>query len=642
MVSGFPLWWARDKGAPRPRRLRNGPSSQSAEARAFITAQLLLLLAAGAVQAWTAASPPTVVSPLGVAPKSNGKLRLILDLRFVNEHLYVPHFKFEKLSDLQDILRPGDLMATMDLLNGYWQMRMHPDYYQYLGFEWEGKFYVFTVLPFGLATAPFCYSLLMRQFAAHLRSQGFRLLNYLDDWLFLLGTSTSTAKADLTRLLAIFAQFGLVPNWDKCCLNPSVRVKCLGFIIDSARGIFTVCQQRWLKFHTLVLAALTNAGPLTARSLARIAGHASSMSLVLGGVSRLFTRSLHALTNSRPDWPKGWDDSTLALSPQATEELHFWRDLDSEHLSAPIYKPPTVWEVTVHKSIHTDASGFGWAGVLGNGETVAGGSFTPSESVMSSGGRELLAILYTLRALKPQLRGKCLRLLTDSTNATAVVDHGSGKPHLQTTAVQIFNLCKELGASLHVSWIPRELNTLADAYSKSADSLCRSLNPTWFRVLDRKEGWGPFTIDRFADHANRQSGQHGPLPFNSLYACPDSAGVDAFAQEWLPESVNWCHPPAGLVGRLWRFMREHAVQRAVLLLPVWPAAMWWPLVNPARDCFSPAVVGVLELPHQQADLFLPAAVEGAVGSGRRQWRVWAINLSFAPGWMSRPPLRCPL
>ena len=223
----------------------------------------------------------------------------------------------------------------------------------------------------------------------------------------------------------------------------------------------------------------------------------------------------------------------------------------------------------------------------------------------------------------------------------AALDHGSGKVNMQATAVKVFNLCKAMHASLHVSWVPRAQNTEADSYSKSADSLCRSLNPLWFRVLDRKVGWGPFTIDRFADHANRQRGAGGPLPFNSLYACPGCAGVDAFTQEWGEGSVNWCHPPARLVGRVWRFMQEQAVQRAVLLLPVWPSAVWWPLVIPMQGFFFPAVVGVFPLPHEQHDFFLPGVCDRE-GGGARNWRVWALNLSFAAGWDGRAPLPCPL
>ena len=47
---------------------------------------------------------PTVVSPLGVVPKPNSKkLRLIVNMRYVNEHLAKRFFKLEGLSDLSEL-----------------------------------------------------------------------------------------------------------------------------------------------------------------------------------------------------------------------------------------------------------------------------------------------------------------------------------------------------------------------------------------------------------------------------------------------------------------------------------------------------------------------------------------------------------
>lgn len=149
---GFPLWWKDKAKPPPPREFRNRASTAAPRAHLFVTTTILALLAAGAVAKWP--TRPTVVNPLSVVPKSNGKLRLVVDMQYVNEFLYCPKLKYEKLTDLANIVLPGALMATVDLKDGYWQMRMHPTSFEYLGFEWEGQYYAFQVLPFGLATAP--------------------------------------------------------------------------------------------------------------------------------------------------------------------------------------------------------------------------------------------------------------------------------------------------------------------------------------------------------------------------------------------------------------------------------------------------------------------------------------------------------
>ena len=46
---------------------------------------------------------PKCVSPLNVVTRSNGKQRLILDLRHVNQFLMVPSFRMDSLNLLTDL-----------------------------------------------------------------------------------------------------------------------------------------------------------------------------------------------------------------------------------------------------------------------------------------------------------------------------------------------------------------------------------------------------------------------------------------------------------------------------------------------------------------------------------------------------------
>jgi hypothetical protein len=46
---------------------------------------------------------------------------------------------------------------------------------------WEGVTYQFTCLAFGLSSAPWLFTKLLRVVAAHLRRNGIRVLLYLDD-----------------------------------------------------------------------------------------------------------------------------------------------------------------------------------------------------------------------------------------------------------------------------------------------------------------------------------------------------------------------------------------------------------------------------------------------------------------------------
>ena len=72
-------------------------------------------------------------------------------------------------------------MFTFDLISGYHHLDIHPEHQTYLGFQWEGQFYVFTVLPFGLSTACYILTKLLRPVVKHIQALGVRLVLYLDD-----------------------------------------------------------------------------------------------------------------------------------------------------------------------------------------------------------------------------------------------------------------------------------------------------------------------------------------------------------------------------------------------------------------------------------------------------------------------------
>ena len=249
VVSGFPLCW---KGVPAPAcELSNNPSCFKEESHTvFVRDSVHTLLRAGAVR--RAASKPRCVSPLAVVPKKGGKLRLILNLKHVYKYLSVPKFKYESLRALGFLARPDDLMFSIDLQDGYWQVDMAASAHTYLGFEWEGQYYEFTVLPFGLATAPWAFTKVMREVCGVLRTSGVRTLNYLDDFLFMCGPSESAALAQQARVLQVFRESGLTINKGKSVLKLSRQVKHLGFAFDSASGNLTIPQERWVALQQQV------------------------------------------------------------------------------------------------------------------------------------------------------------------------------------------------------------------------------------------------------------------------------------------------------------------------------------------------------------------------------------------------------
>jgi hypothetical protein len=86
---------------------------------------------------------------------------------------------------VQQIFCHGDQAIKLDLKAGYHHFKMAPEARRFLGFQFEGKFYVWNVLPFGLALAPKIFTALISPVIKFLSRQGIRIVDYLDDFLLL-------------------------------------------------------------------------------------------------------------------------------------------------------------------------------------------------------------------------------------------------------------------------------------------------------------------------------------------------------------------------------------------------------------------------------------------------------------------------
>ena len=128
---------------------------------------------------------PRVVSPLSVTSNSSGKKRLILDLRYVNDHVYKEYVSFDDWREFQNFVNPNGFIYKFDLRKGYHHVDIFHEHQDFLGFSWsmnnKRKFYMFTVLPFGLSTAPNIFTKLLRVLVRRWHHQGIKISVFLDD-----------------------------------------------------------------------------------------------------------------------------------------------------------------------------------------------------------------------------------------------------------------------------------------------------------------------------------------------------------------------------------------------------------------------------------------------------------------------------
>ena len=177
-------------------------------------------------------SKPFVVSPLSVSVNKLGKKRLILDLRNLNKLLWKQKICFEEWKVAIDYFEKDSFYFKYDLSKGYHHINIFPGHQTFLGFSVKGKYYSFTVLPFGLSTAPFIFTKVLREMVKYWRSHSIKIVMFLDDgW----GTNKNQflCSVDAEFVRNSLEKAGFVINHEKSVWRPIQRLEWLGLYWDS-------------------------------------------------------------------------------------------------------------------------------------------------------------------------------------------------------------------------------------------------------------------------------------------------------------------------------------------------------------------------------------------------------------------------
>ncbi|VDI82350.1 Hypothetical predicted protein [Mytilus galloprovincialis] len=242
---------------------------------------------------------------------------------------------------------------------------------------------------------------------------------------------------DIEQSCHTYLEAGFVINTEKSVWKPCQELIWLGIIWNSKTHTIHIPDKRVLDL-TLSIDHVVNSLPsISARNLARITGRIVSMSPVLGNVTRLMTRNIYRLIESRVSW-----DYTFKLSDQdVINELLFWKvhvsKLNVKCLSD--YKIPSV-------VMYSDASSFACGAYSCQlDDKIFHKMWSEDERKRSSTWREMYAIKSCLETFQYQLVGKVVKWFTDCLNCIHIIQTGSSKPDLHQLAMTIFSICFMLG-----------------------------------------------------------------------------------------------------------------------------------------------------------------------------------------------------
>ncbi len=120
----------------------------------------------------------------------------------------------------------------MNLKDAHLTIPLHKEDRKFLQIKWREKLYQFSSLCFGLASAPWAFTKLLRPTVSFLRKQGMGLIIYLDDILFL-NQSKEGVEQDFLKAVRVLEACGFLVNFDKSIGKGTKIIEYLGLMVNS-------------------------------------------------------------------------------------------------------------------------------------------------------------------------------------------------------------------------------------------------------------------------------------------------------------------------------------------------------------------------------------------------------------------------
>ena len=507
------------------------------------------------------------ISNIFLVPKPDGSSRVIIDLSKLNEFIQKESFKMDSLETAKDLMRKNVWMASLDLKDAYFSLPIAEEFQKFLVFQWDGKFYKYVVLPFGITLAPRVFTKVMKPVLVKMRQLGFHIVAYLDDFLLLDLDRDNCVKA-VSSLQTLFDSLGLLVNVKKSCLIPKQQIVFLGYMLDSVSMVVKPTEEKRAKVVAKIQSFL-------GRKFFSIQEGASLIGLLndlckgteygLAYVKNIEMDKIQALRGSHGDWQGSMSFSSASLS-----DLQWW-------LRNVIWREKALRIIPPESRLETDASDLGWGGVLflpDGSRFSCNGRWSSKEKCLSINVRELLAIWFSLLTLREKIKCLDIKILCDNVTAVANVRKmGSVKSkEANRVAKAIWSFCEERCSFIWISHLPGVENCEADLASRFfTDDTEWALNPKFFKIACAK--WGCPDIDLFASRNNK-------LLENYCSWVPDPFAkfVDAFSVNWGQFGFIYVFPPYRLMGRVLNKIQQEGV-KALVVAPAWFGQPWASVLN---------------------------------------------------------------
>lgn len=512
------------------------------------------------------------ISDIFIVPKSDGGVRLILNLKKLNEFIDTSHFQMEDVKTVLNILKLNNYMGKVDLRSAYHAIPVHEHFRKYLRFKWRDTLYEYTCIPFGLCTAPRLFTKVMKPVVSYLRKIGFISIIFIDD-LLLVGNTFSKCLDNILNTVELLEKLGFTINYDKSVLNPIQEIEYLGFVFNTVRMTISLPERKIYAICQLIKSALAKV-VISIHDCARLVGSLIAACPAFS-YALLYCRQLEIEKNRYLTLCNQNYTAKMVLTREAKLDLEWWQ----HHLenSGKFLRPIKLIKPAI--VIFTDASLSGWGAVCNEKRTRGFWNFQQKNFHINV--LELLAVEFGLFCFCSSAVNTHVLLRVDNTTAIAYINRYGGchSTVLQDIAKRIWKWCESRDILLTASYISSHENFIADQESRAkTDDSEWSLNNETYSCICKKF-FSP-SIDLFASYLTNKCSE-----YVSWHPDPLCSAVDAFTIDWLENF--YAFPPFCLISKVVdKIIREKT--RGIIVVPSWSSQPWYPIFK--SICISEILV----------------------------------------------------
>lgn len=329
-------------------------------------------------------------APLLLVKKPCGSYRLVVDYRGLNS-VTVPDVQpLPLIDDLLTKLRDCTYYTKVDLLNGFYQLAVHPNSIKYTAVTSHMGLFGFNCLPMGLINSPRTFMAFMSNLFKGQKS----IMVYLDDVIIATPGGLGDHLKEVEKALKILVDNHLVCKLSKCEFA-ATRIKFLGFYV-SKDGI-EPCPEKTTAIRNFPI-------PSDRKGVRSFLGLANFYSKMVPQFASL-AAPLYEITSEKV--PFVWSEQCQEAFEKLKQALS----------SAPIIKQ---FDVTKPTFVTTDSSGIAIAGVLeqehnGRRHVVEYTSrcLRPAEKNYTVTEQEMLAVVFCLTRWRHYLQALQFTLYSD-------------------------------------------------------------------------------------------------------------------------------------------------------------------------------------------------------------------------------------